>query len=407
MVTGATESILVRLLAVGVWLHAFNVATAPAADTLVRNAEQFRQVVAAAKPGARILLAPGNYSGGFYFSNLQGETNRPIILAAADPAHPPVFQGPTGIHFSRPAFLELHDLIISNATINGLNIDDGGALDGPAHHVVLRRLRVSDVGPGGNRDCIKLSGLVDFRIENCTIERWGTGGGSGIDMVGCHRGIIESNIFRHTDSVGSTGVQAKGGTSQIAVRRNRFENAGGRAVNIGGSTGLQFFRPPLVPGQPHFEAGDIRVEGNTFIGGGAPVAFIGVDGAVVRFNTIYHPRRWALRILQENRSPGFLPARNCLFTDNIVAFDARDWSEGGVNIGSGTAPQIFTFARNWWYCLNDPARSHPRLPVQEVAGIYGQPPLFRDPQRGDLRLQPNSPAAQVGADALPIAAPTP
>ncbi len=157
-------------------------------------------------------------------------------------------------------------------------------------------------------------------------------------MVGCHRGIIESNLFRHTDSVGSTGVQAKGGTSQITVRRNRFENAGGRAINIGGSTGLQFFRPALVPGQPHFEAKDIRVEGNTFIGAGAPVAFINVDGAVVRFNTIYHPGRWALRILQENRSPGFLPARNCLFTDNIVAFDARDWSEGGVNIGSGTEP---------------------------------------------------------------------
>jgi len=55
------------------------------------------------------------------------------------------------------------------------------------------------------------------------------------------------------------------------------------------------------------------VEGNTFIGGGAPWR-LWADGAVVRFNTIYHPQRWALRILQETRAPGFVPSRNGEFT---------------------------------------------------------------------------------------------
>jgi len=257
------------------------------------------------------------------------------------------------------------------------------------------------VGPQGNHDAIKLSGVVDFRVEGCVIERWGTGGGSGIDMVGCHRGVIESNFFRHTDTVGSTGVQAKGGTSQVIIRRNRFENAGGRAVNIGGSTGLEFFRPPLNPGEAHAEAKDIVVEGNTFIGGGAPVAFVGVDGAIVRFNTIYHPKRWALRILQETRAPGFVPSRNGAFTDNLVAFHSRDWAEGGVNIGAGTASDTFTFARNWWYCLDEPARSRPRLPGAEADGVYGESPLFRDAAESDVRLRPGSPARRVGAEALP------
>jgi hypothetical protein len=86
------------------------VSAAAAGEALVRNAEEFRQAVAQAKPGTRILLAPGAYPGGFYFSNLQGATNGPIIIAAADPAHPPVIQGAaTGLHFSRPAFVELHD----------------------------------------------------------------------------------------------------------------------------------------------------------------------------------------------------------------------------------------------------------------------------------------------------------
>jgi formylglycine-generating enzyme len=372
-----------------------------AADVFVRNADEFRQAAAQAKPGTRLLLSPGTYSGGFYFSDLQGETKLPIVIAAADPANPPVIQGGgTGLHLSRPAFVELHDLVISNVTINGLNIDDGGSFDQPAHHLVLRALKVTDVGPGGNHDCIKLSGVQDFRVENCQIERWGTGGGSGIDMVGCHRGVIESNLFRHTDTVGSTGVQAKGGTSQLTVCRNRFENAGGRAVNIGGSTGLQFFRPPLKAGDLYYEAKDIRVEGNIIIGGGAPVAFVGIDCASVRFNSIYHPKRWAVRILQENREPGFVPSRNGEFSDNLVAFDSHDWGEGGVNIGPGTAPETFTFARNWWYCLDAPARSRPKLPVEEADGVYGKNPLFRDAEHGDVRLQPGTAANRVGADSL-------
>jgi hypothetical protein len=184
------------------------------------------------------------------------------------------------------------------------------------------------------------------------------------------------------------------------IRRNRFENAGGRAVNIGGSTGRQFFRPPLKPGEEHCEAREIRVEGNTFLGGGAAVAFVGVDGAVVRFNTIYHPKRWVVRILQETRAPDFVPSRRGEFTDNLVVFHSRDWGEGGVNIGAGTAPDTFRFVRNWWYCFDEPTRSRPRLPVAEVDGVYGKSPLLRDPETGDLRLQPDSPARSVGAGAL-------
>jgi hypothetical protein len=373
-----------------------------AADVAVQDASEFRQAVAQAKPGDRLLLAPGNYGQGFHFSNLRGETNLSIVIAAAEPGRPPVFEGGAGgLQLSGPRFVELHNLVIRNMSGNGLNIDDGGAYETPAQHIVLRGLRISDIGPRGNHDAIKLSGVADFRVEGCVIERWGDGGGSGIDMVGCHRGVIHSNLFRHTDTAGSTGVQAKGGTSQVVIRRNRFENAGGRAVNIGGSTGRQFFRPPLQAGGEHCEAREIRVEGNTFLGGGAAVAFVGVDGAVVRFNTIYHPRRWAVRLLQETRAPDFVPSRRGEFTDNLVVFHSRDWGEGGVNIGPGTAPETFRFARNWWYCLDEPARSRPRLPVEEVDGVYGKSVSLRDPEAGDLRLQPNSPAKAVGSEALP------
>lgn len=370
----------------------------------VSNATGLRAAVAAARPGSRILLAPGTYPGGFYFVNLRGEARLPIILAAVDPQNPPVIRGGgNGMQFTDPAFVELRDLVFSGATGNGLNLDDGGTFDTPARGLVLRGLRVTDVGPQGNCDGIKLSGVVGFRIDGCTLERWGTGG-SAIDMVGCQAGVVESNWFRHTAAAatgGANGVQTKGGSRDVVIRRNRFEQVGARGVNVGGSTGLAFFRPPLSPGAEAWEAKDIRVEGNTFLGSTAPVAFVGVDGAVVRFNTIYRPERWALRILQENTAAGFVPCRNGVFSDNLVAFHSTQWSAGGVNVGPNTAPATFTFARNWWYCLDDPPRSRPSLPAAEVRGVYGQSPQFRDAANGDLRLQPGSPAQIVGAEALP------
>jgi hypothetical protein len=295
--------------------------------------------------------------------------------------------------------VEIHHMVLSGWSGNGLNIDDGGSVDAPSRGIVLRGLVITNTGPRGNRDGIKLSGVVDFRVEGCRIAGWGINGGSGIDMVGCHRGVVVSNLFSHTDSTGSTGVQCKGGTIEIAVHRNRFENAGGRGVNIGGSTGRAFFRPPLA-GNQNAEARSIRVEGNTFLGSSAPVAFVGVDGAVVRFNTIYRPQRWALRILQENTAADFVPSRRGEFTDNLVVFHSTEWSEGGVNIGAKTAPSTFLFARNWWLCADRPERSQPKLPTRELDGVYGRAVEFRDALHDDLQVAMPADARKIGADAF-------
>ncbi|MFO0893090.1 MAG: right-handed parallel beta-helix repeat-containing protein [Isosphaeraceae bacterium] len=269
------------------------------------NPEQLRAALARVKAGETILIASGRYPGGFFVRGLRGRPGEPIVLRAADPDHPPIFEGSTGaFQLSGVAHVELHDLILAGASGNGINIDDGGTVETPSHHVVLRRLFVRDVGPRGNHDGIKLSGVDEFRVEDCTVERWGSGG-SGIDMVGCHRGEIVGCTFRHGDATGSEGIQAKGASSDVVIRRCRFEHAGQRAVNIGGSTGLPYFRPKGAK----YEAKAITVEDCTFVGSMAPIAFVGVDGAVVRHNTLYRPRRWAFRILQETREPGFAPSR--------------------------------------------------------------------------------------------------
>lgn len=357
----------------------------------VRTVAEFRQAVTNAKPGTEVRIASGTYPGGFSFADVHGSAQRPIRLLAADPSAPPVFEGGHGLQFSDVSYLEIRDLQIRTTTGNGLNIDDGGTVETPSHHVTLRNLRISDL-PRGNNDGIKLSGLDEFRVENCTVERWG---GSGIDMVGCHWGAIVGCDFRQG---GDSGVQTKGGSSDIEIVKCRFEEAGERGVNLGGSTGEPFFRPPLsrMPAGAKFEARNISVRGCTFRGGNAPFAFVGVDGATVRFNTVVNPGRWALRILQETRLPGFMPSRNGRFEDNLIVFDSARWASGGVNVGDGTAPETFRFRRNFWFCTDRPDRSRPSLPTAEAEGVYGRDPMLTS----KLTVAAGSPAARYGAHAL-------
>jgi hypothetical protein len=358
----------------------------------------FRAAVEAAGPGDRIELPPGEYGSGHFFTGLHGEAGRPIVIAAADPDDPPTFTGGTeAIHLIEPEYVELHHLRLSGQSGNGLNIDDGGSFETPARHVLLRGLVVHDIGPEGNHDGIKLSGLTDFRVEDCTVERWGSDG-SGIDLVGCHRGLITGCTFRHGDDAGSNSIQVKGGSADIVLRANRFEHGGRRAVNIGGSTGLQFFRPQPYSG---FEATRVTVEGNVFIGSTAPVAFVSVDGSTFRFNTVYRPTGWVLRILQENRTEGFIPCRGGIVADNLILFRS-DELRAFVNIGPDTAPETFRFERNLWYALDNPSASAPDLPSERVHGVVGVDPKLTDPAAGDFGPTAASPEAArvVGAHAL-------
>ncbi len=95
-------------------------------------------------------------------------------------------------------------------------------------HLVFRNLSIRDIGTGDNNDCLKLSGandywVLDSEFRNCSL------GGSGIDMVGCHDGLIARNRFVG----GGNAIQTKGGSENVEIRGNRFVQNDGRAVNLG------------------------------------------------------------------------------------------------------------------------------------------------------------------------------
>jgi hypothetical protein len=71
-----------------------------------------------------------------------------------------------------------------------------------------------------------------------------------------------------------------------------------------------------------------------------------------------------------------------------------------VNVGAGTTPESFTFAKNHWYCIDNPQRSSRlSLPVKEANGRYGQNPQFVNEKQHDLQLKKTSPIRDAGVRA--------
>ncbi len=364
--------------------------SAEAGEITVADDATLRYALQSIQPGTTIRIAPGTYRGGIYLDR-SGTSQQPIVIEAADPADPPVFEGGgTAIQLAGCSYVTLRNLHARGQTGNGFNCDDGGRMDASARGIVLEGLYVEDVGPQGNIDGIKLSGLTGFRVAGCAIEGWG---GSGIDLVGCHEGVIEQCTLRGKEGFSqSTGIQTKGGSANIRITGCDFVDAGQRAINCGGSTGMAYFRPP----DAKYEARSITIDNCRFTGSTAAVAFVGVDGATFTHNTIYHPRKWILRILQETRTDGFIPCRNVRIERNLIVYRAAD-VRIHLNIGPATAPQTFTFSGNWWYCDDIPTQSRPHLPVDETGGVYGIDPLLERAANGLPVIHADSPAAEFGA----------
>ncbi len=343
---------------------------AVAVQRLVSTTAQFSSALAAAAPGDEIVLQPGVYGGGHYRANLSQ-----VTIRSFDPANRAIIDGGSnGIQLSDANGVTLADLVFRNQTGNGLNIDDGGSFDSPTTGITLKNLTVQDIVTAGNFDGIKMSGVNDFLIDGVTVRNWGTGG-SAVDMVGCHRGLIQNSLFAHTNTAnGGTTLQPKGGSKDITFRANRIELPpdAGRVVQAGGSTGTPFFR--FVDGDSNYEASQIVAEGNVIIGGSSAFSWVNIDGGIFHHNVVHRPYRWVARILNENGGTAIVDTQNGKLHDNRIVFnDAGSEFSTAVNVGVETLPATFSFARNRWLNLANPtaAGSTPSLPTAEVGGVYG------------------------------------
>ena len=323
-----------------------------------------------------------------FLYDINGSIDQPIVLKSMV-QHGAIFQGGSeAIHLTRCTNIEINGFVFEQQTSNGVNIDDGGDYANVSKHITIRNNIFRDMNASGNNDLLKMSGVDSFLIEQCQFINGGAGG-SGVDFVGCHYGVVQDNNF---DNSGTSGIQNKGGSQFIRIQRNIFRNISQRALNLGGSTGLIFFRPPLPnPIVDAFEAADLDVFSNIFIGCWAPIAYVGAVRVNVSNNTFYQPENWVMRILQETTEPGFLPCGDNTFNNNIIYLPS-DLTE--VNIGPNTNPSSFTISNNLWFNASSNSWT-PSLPVMDPNQIISNP-LFVDANIEDYHIESISPAIASG-----------
>ena len=373
-------------------LHVRNTGNDSSGDGSTANPfATIKKAVTKATAGTAIRVHSGTYSGDISIVNLAGTATAPIWIGGAPgEAAPVIHGGSAGLYLSKLKYFVLHDLAIQYTTSHGINIDDGGEVSNPnaTRGIIFRNLNIHDTGG----HCLKMAGINDFRIldskfERCTVVN--------IDGVGAHDGVLADS----TISQGSYGVQFKGGSYNVEVRNNRFSNLTTRAMNLGGSTGLTYFRPALNSTIVNFEARDIRLVGNVIENSVAPAVFAGCLNCVVANNTLINPKNFVFRILQETVSNAvykFAPSSGGRIFNNIIYFN-RPSIGMFVNVGTNTAPTTFRFNNNFWYAYNNPAQSVPTgLPVPEYNGLYGKNPNFLNTGIGSYGILSTSPAARRG-----------
>ena len=339
-------------------------------------------------PGDTILFHKGQYTGNQFLSNLQGEPSKWIYITTSPGDEVIISGGGYSWMLSDPAYIRISGFIFERQTGNGMNIDDAGTFDTPAHNIIIENCIFRDINATGNNDLLKLSGVDSILVSNCLFIN-GAAGGSMIDMVGCHFSDFRGNIFRNA---GSNCIQTKGGSQNITIERNIFINGGQRSLNIGGSTGIQYFRPQGVD----FEASNIFAYSNIFYGSTSPVAFVGAVYSEVINNTIITPDKWVVRILQETTLANFKKCQNNTFANNIVYINNKGISENGINIGSNTEPETFIFTNNLWYNYENPNWKIPNSSIIHLNTIFGLNPKLTNISDSVLTLTDSSPAIGMG-----------
>jgi len=372
-------------LAAGIALGATGGLSAKAVEA--GDTEAVKQALRQASPGDRIVLPGGVYPGGMYARNVHGQPGKPVVVAAKDPAHPPVFRGADyGFVLESCSHVVLDGLVFEKARINNLQMWS-------CHNMIIKNCVSRDIAVKSNCDGIKLTAVRDFLIIGTAVSRWG-GEGSAIDMVSCAGGLIMNCRFTYPDLTGQTAntVQPKCGSYGIGVYRCRFDDSSLRAVQFGGGIGpgrrnrYDYFGKLKEEG---YSGVDMAAMGNVIVSGGAAAAYCSAARCTFEYNTIVNPTRYVLRILFEG---GDRPTADNRFAHNLIVHGKLTEV---ANVGGQTKPETFTFANNYWFNRLDPARSIPKLPGPRTAPAGGaDPKLDRD-----FKPDPKGPAAEYGAHA--------
>lgn len=326
--------------------------------------QSFQPAISAAVAGDTILIREGVYSGNSYRENLKGTPNNWVTILAAPKENVLFKGGGAAFYLVDVEYIRIDGLQFEDQTGNSISIDDGGSYDTPTHNIVIQNCTWISMNAPPGSNMIKMAGVDSFAIKNCTFLN-GPTNGIGIDLVGCHYGVIEDNYF---DKGGSYAIQAKGGCNDIDIQRNLFINSSDRTINVGGNTGTPYFRPL----DADYEAKRVNVYANVFRGSKAPISFATAIDCEAINNTIINPTNWAFRILQETNDHKFVTCSNNTIQNNLIIIPTT--GQPAFNIGPNTDAASFTISHNAWFNPNNPQWT-PNTPTNENNRLIVDPEI--------------------------------
>ena len=325
-----------------------------AEDAVVADSASLNAAWNRAKPGDRILMAPGVYTGSVALSGGGGTLDRPIIIAAQDPLNPPVFDlGKKAINTFKASCFMLDGIVLKSTAVNAIQVIFG-------HHVVLKNFKAVDSGVGTGNSAVKFTGCNNFLMYNVTVTRWGL---CGVDMVGDAKGLLMNNHLSNSTKPphNACAFQAKGGSFDIGIFDNVVKDAGVRAIMMGGSTGAPFFHQGNIA--KGWECYDSVAMGNKIVGGLWPISYSDANNIHFDYNTVVGPANGLLRILAESQ-PAPNPSSNGHYSHNLVQYG--NVAECVNTSPNNVKPETFTFDGNYWFRTTNPAASKPRLPGKQI-----------------------------------------
>lgn len=358
--------------------------SAQATQHLVAPGDEWGRLAQRVRPGDEIILMPGRHRPAT-FDALRGTKDQRITIRGVAPDHPAVIVAEQyGLVLHRPQYVTIEHLIITDASINGLLIDDDqtapeSATSGvqvtpestehQAHEPVLAHLRIHNVkvqrtGPRGDRHAILIHGLRQVHLEGVQIGGWG---GSAIELVGCRDIDIKRCDFKGlADHSQSQAIVVRAGSQHVRIEHCRFKNLSGHIVVLGGVSEIDEFRPNLAPTDEtgsSFEARSVQLTGCVFLGGTCPLAMVNALDCLVRNNTFVRPREAVFCIVNQQTDPRVASSQRGIFGANLTVWEPGDLRRL-ASVEPGAAVESFVMEQNLWWSSEPPdvRASHGSLP---------------------------------------------
>jgi hypothetical protein len=373
---------------------------ANAAQHIVRAGTDWSLLDKRVKPGDEIVLLPGEHRS-VTLDNARGTFEKPIVIRSVDPDHLAVIKADLyGIRLRDPQHVEIRDLMITGAKINGVALEGSARSAGAAGeqsgetpgHVTIRNVAVLNTGPQGLRYAIDIERMSHVTVQDCRISAWA---GSGIEIVGSSDVTVRDTGFSGRENFTQlSGIRVRAGSERVFIDRCTFVDAGDQAVCIGGKSEMNEFRTaPTEDAQTGtlYEAANVQVTRCIIVRGRSAVAFVNCRHARVRNCTIVRPQRAVFSIRDEQDDPRFGGTRQSSIGSNLIVWKPGD-IEMITHLAGGADVSGISLEQNLWW---SPQLAENLEALGPFPGVSQFPQLTDVDPKLDADLQPQEPQAEL------------